>query len=354
MAMVRSVSVRDFMKQAVFAVEARNSQKPDVEVIWNNFGRREARVTLRKRVGEEILIRCCPLPPCDGTSTVPRENTFEFQSLSRQVRGTHAFSLDYKEGHGTESHPDNLILTVESRNTGKPVTTETLEWIVYYDSGACVIFIDFDKHEEISGAQSDGLDLASKSSRNKRCTRAYKRWNTYRRDPGKFFWEGLKTADLELHTLDQFEVHDEDEIDFMPPIMALNKGSASAPKPASRNSTGNPGRQSNRKGGPSQQKRGKLGERRGRGRGRGKRREMPSLGRTDAASVSSSQTVTECDAEGQISSYSSRPASERSQPFRGLTQPTREPEMEVVSSPYELDATPASFAPRQALEHSHS
>lgn len=355
------------MKQAVFAIMVNDTTQKDIPVIWNSFGSQKARIALSGRQGADVLIACCPLPPNDGSLTVPLESTFEFQSLSKKLKGNYTISLDYTERDVHKNLPDRLILTVTSDTGGKPADTDTVVWPVYYDPGACVIFVDIDEYDTIPSAEDDGPWLAPKRFTNKKGNRSYSRWEQDRCDRSIVFWEGQRYPSLPLDTLRQFEMDEPTQNENTSPIEILDVDAGPEPSPSlltngHENLTGEAQLHLTGISDSSHQRNRKRATRAVGGPRRGKRRGITPRTWTNADTDSNLQIATDFDAEGEDTDCSSAPPvntdpgrfeTQRGQNISNNTQPSQEPESVASWSRSEPDSAYSRLASSQGLTQSH-
>lgn len=195
LAIVNNMSVKEFMSQAAFAVQAKTTGESTLPVIWNSSGTRTVTISLPGRQGDEVYISCCPLAPHDGALNVPIESTFEFQSLGKKYKGDHEISLEYREKGRSDDLSDRLIFNIKS--SGRSESTERFEWPIYYDPGGRVCFIDIDKYNEKQGRGGKRPELIPKT-RNRKGARTYLQWEQGRLDPSKPYWEDPMAESLDL------------------------------------------------------------------------------------------------------------------------------------------------------------
>lgn len=193
------------MSQAAIAVQVKPTKEADIPIIWNARGPRAASVAVRGRQVTDVVIVCCPLAPRDALS-VRFGNTFELQSLSKKLCGKYTMSLDYKRRDDVKGIPDQLILTVTNNCSRNSSWVETVVWPVYYDAGACVCFVDFEKYEKLPSSGQGVPQRAPRGCRNQKGTPSYRIWEQIERDEGRSYWEGFKTPIPPTPTLEEFEV----------------------------------------------------------------------------------------------------------------------------------------------------
>jgi hypothetical protein len=344
--MIKSQLVEEFMAQAAFAVEVKNREQLHVPVIWNNSQSRNARISIGNKHGADVVITCCPLPPSRDDDMMPIEKTFEFQPLSKKLKGDNILSLGYSPKDSASGRPDKLILTVTKTNDiGQPVDVTTVEWPVYYDPGGCAVFVDIDGHDRLpSAAEGNGSQETATRLRSRGRKSYYKLWEEYRCDPGKSYWEGIEYESLPMESLGQFvegdaadqddnamaiEISDDDSGPAMnsPPLESIGHGSRAG---------GGRQRQPDRTRDDDtlqQNKKRKRHDAAASERRAGKRREEPAsaFARTSTFRETRSETAMDSDAEGEFTDYSMEPMNGASRNAR----PSQRPRLVADSSPSE-------------------
>ncbi|KND90880.1 hypothetical protein TOPH_04532 [Tolypocladium ophioglossoides CBS 100239] len=161
LAVVNSMSVQEFMQRAAFAVHDQTTENTNVSVVLNGRGSRQTNAAPVFNVSPgRTWVVCAPLAPCDETEarqnasstqhrkplTVPMAETFEFYRLHSNYTGEYRIALDYVPGKIDSSGsaiPDKLILRPKRPGPKMPgPKIKEIELPIYYDSGACVCFVE--------------------------------------------------------------------------------------------------------------------------------------------------------------------------------------------------------------------
>jgi hypothetical protein len=279
---------------------------------------------------------------------IPSEKTFEFQPLSKKLKGDNTLSLNYIPEDSASGRPDKLILTVTKTNDiGQPVDVNTVEWPVYYDPGGCAVFVDIDGYDRLpSAAESNDSQETATRLRSRRRKSYFKLWEEYRCDPGKSYWEGIEYESLPMESLRQFvegDAADLDDDNAMPvEISDDDSGPAVNSTPLEEIGHGS------RAGGKRQRQPDKTGDdaasqqnkKRKRDDAaasewrRGKPRQEPAASAfagTSTLRESRSETAMDSDAEGEFTGDSMEPMNEASRNPR----PSQRPRLAADSSPPE-------------------
>jgi hypothetical protein len=125
-----------------------------------------------------------------GSKTIPRSNTYEILLLGRAEAGKLRVWLEYRK-MTYKGYPDTDCLIYRRARYGNQHVVRESIWPVFYDPGACVLFIDRDKidDEELS-ILSFNKNIVSQEKRHpKRIPRYRRNWEKNQMDAGSRMWE---------------------------------------------------------------------------------------------------------------------------------------------------------------------
>lgn len=202
LALANTMTARQFLARAALALNIHDQGDPLMVLLDSNNNSYRVTHDLTNHKGATISIACYPLPTTSNRADIDRFDTYCLEALEDKAKkGTHTWELKYDYRPDDAAGQDWLILHHEFKAPNKTAVTKLIEWPIFYDHGACCLFIDRDRQETRPGHDNQITGRTSQRIRNKKGCRAGIKWRKEQMDQGARYWGDLfepSTDDDEL------------------------------------------------------------------------------------------------------------------------------------------------------------
>lgn len=217
LAIVHSETMDEFLSHAAFAVDLGCSYGEHVSITLNKKKSQWVTFEIIEGKVNEVMIVCAPIAPAANIQQIPRKETYQFKLIGSLKPGKYKIRLEYKTSEDPNQHPDWLILQHHRLVEEGRIEFNRLDKLpIFYDPGACVVFVDIDAAEGKGKPGSGRWDTRGGEQR-------LRVWAREQRDGGAKVWgDSLPDASGDAEPDYESEYEDKNAGKMTPQTSALD------------------------------------------------------------------------------------------------------------------------------------